>query len=610
MDCSTTEFVGTPTDLVESPRGVQSIRNGSEALVKVLSRSNTTPEPALLTPISSRRFAFDASVTTRVMQRVIPEEPRRPILEVPEQSACEKTSPDRPSPRQESLENMEFETRSIEAAARQATARLVLINAELASAKAQAELRQVTRRNARHDRSGTSGSTSRHSSSPSRHSDQELSPRSATADRRHERSRRRSPDTEHLLTTILAQLSARETTQTEMLAARLTSQEERMVALVSALTSNNAERYVPGKVVSDAHILEFTGTAAPTDTIAEYFEKFEKTLSFGRVPSNQWSIELDNILAGDAQIYMRLLDPEDQLPFNDKVAALTARFAPSWEGPDFLRQLLGGTRKQGSSPKDAAAEGDMLVAQAARLHIPLTFELKWSGLHNRLTSSERKAYHLVINADKALNEAALAALTAQQHRSAKGGLRRSVTSSDNTARETLMEKRFNALKYWMEQQGHTADTASHRTAGVAAATAPAPARSGTTSPVDESQNAPDAGQSKGTTPREYDDESASQCRVRAMRASRIEASKGKGQKNGIPLPPPEYKGPNSTHHAANESEFAKRRGKQVCFACTMEHVNYEQNHFDCPQHGSKANDTQRFDKARRVVGAGGGRRQY
>jgi len=93
-----------------------------------------------------------------------------------------------------------------------------------------------------------------------------------------------------------------------------------------------------------------------------------------------------------------------------------------------------------------------------------------------------------------------------------------------------------------------------------------------------------------------------------IRANRIEASTGRGQKGKIPLPPPEYMGPNSQYKIANEREFAKRKDRQVCFACTMDHVNYGQNHFDCPQHGGHATDQQRSDQTRRVVGAGVPRR--
>ena len=116
-------------------------------------------------------------------------------------------------------------------------------------------------------------------------------------------------------------------------------------------------------------------------------------------------------------------------------------------------ELLNPSRlpRAGISPREAAAASDQLIAKAALLRIPLSEELKWSGLLNSLGPLEQEAWFLIANVDTTINETAL---TATRSRTSEGGYRISVGGATSSARSKVMAKRYAHLKAWMEQQGN------------------------------------------------------------------------------------------------------------------------------------------------------------
>ncbi len=85
------------------------------------------------------------------------------------------------------------------------------------------------------------------------------------------------------------------------------------------------------------------------------------------------------------------------------------------------------SRLTGTSPREAAAASDQFIAKAAFLGIPLSEELKWSGLLSSLLPLEQDAWLLIANVDTTINEIAL---TATRSRAADGGYRSSVGPSE------------------------------------------------------------------------------------------------------------------------------------------------------------------------------------
>lgn len=369
-------------------------------------------------------------------------------------------------------------------------------------------------------------------------------------------------------------------------------QQESAAAMLAAVLGQKDRThlpYTPGLVLKAKGISTFTGQLpADQDTIEGYFASLQATLAFGQVPPTAWARELQQYITGDAQIFMEQLSTEtdgsyaERFSFAEIVAHLIARFAPRWEAPCILRQLLNPARLPGTSPREAAAASDQLIAKAALLGIPLSEELKWSGLLNSLGPLEQEAWFLIANVDTTINETAL---TATRNRTSEGGYRSSVGGATSTARSEVMAKRYAHLKAWMEQQGNPPSgrattsrqvTSTARAAVVVSEVSPDPM-----DPLTQTVAA-----SPGTTapPAEPSDV---ECALRILRARRITADTQQR------LDPPEFLGPNPQHKAENAKELLKRRACKACFGCPMSSVKYNVSFLDCPQHGKTATQKQR-----------------
>jgi hypothetical protein len=346
--------------------------------------------------------------------------------------------------------------------------------------------------------------------------------------------------------------------------------------------------YTPGLVLKAKGISTFTGQLpADQGTIEGYFAGVQATLAFGQVPPTAWAQELQQYITGDAQIFMEQLSTEadesyaERFSFAEIVAHLIARFAPRWEAPCILRQLLNPSRLPGTSPREAAAASDQLIAKAALLGIPLSEELKWSGLLNSLGPLEQEAWFLIANVDVTINETAL---TATRSRTPEGGYRSSVGGATSSARGEVMAKRYAHLKAWMEQQGNLPSgraTISRQVASTARAAVVVSEVS--PDPMDPLTQTVAASLGNTAPPEPSDVE----CALRILRTRRITAD---AQQR---LEPPEFLGPNPQHKAENAKELLKRRACKACFGCPMSSVKYNVSFLDCPQHGKSATQKQR-----------------
>ena len=357
--------------------------------------------------------------------------------------------------------------------------------------------------------------------------------------------------------------------------------------------------YTPGLVLKSKGVGTFTGQLpADQGTIEGYFASLQATLAFGQVPPAAWAHELQQYITGDAHIFMDQFSTEtdgsyaERFSFAEIVASLIARFAPRWEAPCILRQLLNPSRLPGTSPREAAAASDQLIAKAALLGIPLSEELKWSGLLNSLLPLEQEAWFLIANVDTTINETAL---TATRSRTADGGYRSSVGGTTSSARSEVMARRYVHLKAWMEQQGNLpsgrAATSRQVTATARAAVVVSEVSHDPMDPPTQSVAA-----SFGTDiPPEPSDV---ECALRILRSRRITADTQQR------LDPPEFLGPNPQDRVENAKELLKRRTCKACFSCPMSSVKYDVSFLDCPQHGKTATQKQRGQN--RVKGSGMG----
>jgi hypothetical protein len=368
-------------------------------------------------------------------------------------------------------------------------------------------------------------------------------------------------------------------------------QQESTTAMLAAVLGQKDRihlPYTPGLVLKAKGLSTFTGQLpADQGTIEGYFAGLQATLAFGQVPPAAWAQELQQYITGDAQIFMEQLSTEadesyaERFSFAEIVAHLIARFAPRWEAPCILRQLLNPSRLPGTSPREAAAASDQLIAKAALLGIPLSEELKWSGLLNSLGPLEQEAWFLIANVDTTINETAL---TATRSRTSEGGYRSSVGGATSAARSEVMSKRYAHLKAWMEQQGNLPSsrattsrqvTSTARAAVVVSEVSPDPM-----DPLTQTV----AASLGATAPPEPSDV---ECALRILRTRRINAD---AQQR---LDPPEFLGPNPQHKEENAKEMLKRRACKACFGCPMASVKYNVSFLDCPQHGTAATQKQR-----------------
>ena len=363
-----------------------------------------------------------------------------------------------------------------------------------------------------------------------------------------------------------------------------------MLAAVLGQKDGTHLPYTPGLVLKAKGICTFTGQLpADQGTIEGYFASLQATLAFGQVPPTAWAQELQQYITGDAKIFMEQLSTEadgsyaERFSFAEIVAHLIARFAPRWEAPCILRQLLNPSRLPGTSPREAAAASDLLIAKAALLGIPLSEELKWSGLLNSLGSLEQEAWFLIANVDTTINETAL---SATRCRTSGGGYRSSVGGATSSARSEVMARRYAHLKAWMEQQGNLPSLAGRSTSSrQVTSTARAAVVVSEVSPDPMDPLTPTIAASFGApVPPEPSDV---ECALRILRTRRISADVQ--QK----LDPPEFLGPNPQHKAENAKELLKRRACKACFGCPMSSVKYNVSFLDCPQHGKTATQKQR-----------------
>jgi hypothetical protein len=212
-----------------------------------------------------------------------------------------------------------------------------------------------------------------------------------------------------------------------------------------------------------------------------------------------------------------------------------------------------------------------LIAKAALLGIPLSEELKCSGLLNSLGPLEQEAWFLIANVDTTINETAL---TATRSRTSEGGYCISVGGATSSARSEVMAKRYAQLKAWMEQQGTLpsgcATTSRQATSTARAAVVSSEVSSDPMDPLTQTVAALGA-----TDPPEPSD---LECALRILRTRRINAN---AQQK---LEPPEFLGPNRQHRAENAKKLLKRRACKACFGCPMSSVKYNVSFPWCLQH--------------------------
>jgi hypothetical protein len=331
---------------------------------------------------------------------------------------------------------------------------------------------------------------------------------------------------------------------------------------------------------------------------ATYLAEVVQLFGTHQIPPEMWSRELFLQLKGRAATWysaqFKALPIGEFPPWGELYTAMFLAYSRLYQAAPAYQALHSATRQPGATGPDALQRIDELAMLLNRkgVHNPGPNEQMAYILQNQLTQAELTRWTALANADVAISDAALNEL--ELHSPASSSCRHSCSPE---TREAFFTCRADHLRNFLRDQSKAADGC--RSGGSA------PARAAALEvPVSPTFREPETGQGREAPPRGADSETASQCQVRVLRARRIKASTGHGRQGGIPLPPPEYAGPNSTHRAENELEFETRKAKQVCFACHMGRVNYKQNYFDCPQHGGRAADRQRDDPARRVVGAG------
>ena len=521
---------------------------------------------------------------------------------VTERKASSNMEPAFSSSLQDRLAQLRFDTESAELEARKAAALE-------ATATATRNLRLLSLESFDLENRSASHHSSRSASPP--HQDPQATGGGSKRASRHP-SRSASPQFQQMLSLIETQRQEmeaqrredREERREERRAAQL--REERRDAQYAQQLSAFCSRDRPLATYRIGEALEKFRMFEGEEDGAAYLAEIVQLLGTHQIPAEMWSRELFLKLKGRAAIWytaqFKALASGEFPPWGELYAAILLDHSLLYQAAQAFQALHSATRQPGATGPEALQRIEELAMLLNRKGVrdPGPNEQRAYILQNQLTPDELRRWTALANADAAISDAALNELELHSPETCLGR-----HSCPPETRETFFAGRTEHLRHFLRDQSKA--TEGGRNAGST------PARAAALTSHDLPGTSPrscarEPGQSKETTPREADSETASQCRVRVIRANRIEASTGHGQKNKVPLPPPEYMGPNSKHQIANEREFTKRKDRQVCFACTMDNVDYGQNHFDCLQHGGQATDQQRSDQTRRVVGAGVPRR--
>lgn len=332
-----------------------------------------------------------------------------------------------------------------------------------------------------------------------------------------------------------------------------------------------------------------------------WLQQFRAKAKFLHLSEKQIVRELCLKLSGDALVSYSQVFGEANPTFGAVVALLAKEFILPYQGATLWSAYYRYKRKAGSSGKEV--QRDLLNARQAMLDdgIPVDNlspdEVKFYIYLLALSSAQSSQFLATLSSNSGASDDYLRSLTP----TTEGDRRVSVEGPTNSAERTAcFGLRVTLIEAFLDHDhGNSDQGGKARVAAADGTLDDAPGSPGIRDPRGtDGGPAPSIG---GPLP----SISELECRLRVARADRIMAAKGNGQPLSAPLPPPEYRGTNDKHEAANKAEFVKRRDCGACFACLMKDVQYDLPFTMCPQHGLGTTSLQRKDNARRVKGAAG-----
>ena len=360
-------------------------------------------------------------------------------------------------------------------------------------------------------------------------------------------------------------------------------------------------RYTPGVALQSVRMFD----GGPGADSASYLVEMADQLGLHRIPHTEWSRELRLKLKDKAVLWYKTQYKTQAAgtfpPWGDLSAEMLLAFSPQYQAARAYRDLESAVRPPNSTGAAALQHIDALTLLLERRGVsnPGPNERQSYRYQNLLTPAEHDRWTSLANADPQISEKRLNELELRTPAAPTSGRR----SCSGETRELFFLGRVDHLRSFLREQGATRAPGGTARAAVSQATSVDNTGMDPTTPAAGPQPSP----ASGVTPSDtwYVDE----CRCIANRGDRLEQAQGKWQKNGTPLPPPEYHGTNANarHAAANLVEFNKRKESGACFHCPMTgtwKVDYDLFHTLCPTHGRSASVKDRTDAKKGVVGAG------